>query len=167
MEGKDILLALENGVSQWPKMEGRFPQVSGISFQFDASKPSGSRVIVESVKVGGKAIVLEGKEYQVVTKAYLKLGKDGYDVFTRCKILKSENELPVIPSLLHGYFDKLVKYPEGQPTATASATPAVTSSTTAAPPAKYFPHSLHPFTFSFSFFPLIVLLGEIRSDCYF
>ena len=30
--GDQILEALENGVSQWPKLEGRFPQVSKIFF---------------------------------------------------------------------------------------------------------------------------------------
>ena len=58
--------ALENGVSMWPKLEGRFPQVncpdslevripliqvSGITFAFDPSKPPGSRVDPEFVKV--------------------------------------------------------------------------------------------------------------------
>ena len=32
--GDQILEALENGVSQWPKLEGRFPQVSKIYFKF-------------------------------------------------------------------------------------------------------------------------------------
>ncbi len=41
--------ALENGVSQWPKLEGRFPQVSGLKFSFDPSKPPGSRVVPGSV----------------------------------------------------------------------------------------------------------------------
>lgn len=27
LSGEEILQALENGVSQWPKLEGRFPQV--------------------------------------------------------------------------------------------------------------------------------------------
>ena len=42
--GEDLLKALENGVCMYPKLEGRFPQVAGMSFAFDPSKPPGSRV---------------------------------------------------------------------------------------------------------------------------
>ncbi|KAL7533326.1 hypothetical protein ACHAXR_005170 [Thalassiosira sp. AJA248-18] len=44
-----LLLALENGVSQYPAMEGRFPCVHGVRFTFDPSKPAGSRVVPGSV----------------------------------------------------------------------------------------------------------------------
>ncbi len=37
--GKKLHQALENGVSQYPKYEGRFLQVSGLEFAFDPSKP--------------------------------------------------------------------------------------------------------------------------------
>lgn len=42
--GQDLLAALENSVSAYPKLEGRFPQVAGVCFAFDPSKPPGSRV---------------------------------------------------------------------------------------------------------------------------
>lgn len=75
---------LENGVSQWPKLEGRFPQVSGISFAFDGSKPPGSRIDPQFIKIGDE-YVHPGKTYRMVTKAYLANGKDGYDVLAKCK----------------------------------------------------------------------------------
>lgn len=34
MNGEQVHRALENGVSQYPKLEGRFPQVSGLRFSF-------------------------------------------------------------------------------------------------------------------------------------
>lgn len=46
-----MIKALENGVSQFPKLEGRFPQVAGISYVFDPSKPAGERVAPELVKI--------------------------------------------------------------------------------------------------------------------
>lgn len=49
--GEQLVQALENGVSQYPKHEGRFPQVSGLSFSFDPSQPSGRRVVPASVRV--------------------------------------------------------------------------------------------------------------------
>lgn len=46
--GKQLLRLLEEGVSGYPSLEGRFPQVSGIRFEFDAKKPKYERVNVES-----------------------------------------------------------------------------------------------------------------------
>ena len=37
--GKKLHQVLENGVSQYPKLESRFPQVSGLKFAFDPKKP--------------------------------------------------------------------------------------------------------------------------------
>ena len=55
--GSDIIKALENGVSQFPKLEGRFPQVAGMTFGFDASKPPGQRIEPGLVKVQGEHII--------------------------------------------------------------------------------------------------------------
>lgn len=57
--GEQIVSALENGVSQWPKLEGRFPQVAGVTFGFDPSKPPGERVIREAVKIQGQKVELD------------------------------------------------------------------------------------------------------------
>lgn len=35
----------------YPKLEGRFPQVSGIEFAFDPSKPIGHRVDPKFIKI--------------------------------------------------------------------------------------------------------------------
>jgi 5'-nucleotidase len=43
--GEEIHRALENSVSQYPKLEGRFAQVAGLKYVFDPRKPSGQRVI--------------------------------------------------------------------------------------------------------------------------
>lgn len=56
--GEQLIYALENGVSQYPKLEGRFPQVSGIRFCFDSSRPAGQRVLAKSILIKGQNIVL-------------------------------------------------------------------------------------------------------------
>ena len=43
--GADLLAALENGVSQVEDGAGRFPQVSGLSFTYDPTRPAGSRIV--------------------------------------------------------------------------------------------------------------------------
>ena len=61
LSGAELLAALENGVSQYPKLEGRFPQISGMVFEFDATKPAGSRVLPGSVHVLKAATIEDGK----------------------------------------------------------------------------------------------------------
>ena len=51
LSGADLLESIENGVSQIEDGAGRFPQISGMTFAFDTSKPAGSRVTV--ITVGG------------------------------------------------------------------------------------------------------------------
>ena len=51
--------ALENGVSQFPKLDGRFPQVAGIMFFYDPAQPSGKRIKPESIKIQNQTIDLK------------------------------------------------------------------------------------------------------------
>jgi len=80
--GANLWKALENGVGGNFPGDGRFPQVSGLKFSFDASKPIGSR-IVEVTKLDGTAIAKDSKEYTLTTLDFLIYGGDGYlNVFT-------------------------------------------------------------------------------------
>ena len=76
--GATIVEALENGVSQIEEGAGRFPQVAGLSYAFDASQPAGSRV--SDVMVGGAPIEAD-KLYGVVSNNYVRNGGDGYKMF--------------------------------------------------------------------------------------
>ncbi len=76
--GETLVAALENGVSQHEEGAGRFPQVAGMSYAFDASKEAGSRV--SDVMVGGEPIDT-GKLYNVVSNNYVRNGGDGYKMF--------------------------------------------------------------------------------------
>ncbi|OAA65167.1 sulfate transporter [Niveomyces insectorum RCEF 264] len=73
--GKAILAALENGVSLYPALEGRFPQVSNIIYEFDPSRPPGSRIT--HCEIGGGPPELD-KQYVLCTRGYMARGKDGY-----------------------------------------------------------------------------------------
>ncbi len=76
--GETVVAALENGASQIEEGAGRFPQVAGISFVVDPSKPAGERI--SGVMVGGAPIELE-KVYGVVSNNYVRNGGDGYKMF--------------------------------------------------------------------------------------
>ena len=82
--GKDVKDAIENGLRDAPQGSGRFPVVSGLSFEADLKQPQGSRVI--SVKVDGKEIDPAGK-YTVATNNFMLTGGDGYTALGRGKTL--------------------------------------------------------------------------------
>ena len=83
--GANLWKALENGVGGNYPNDGRFPQISGFKFSFDASKPIGSR-IVEVTKLDGTAIAKDSKEYTLTTLDFLIYGGDGYlNVFSPSK----------------------------------------------------------------------------------
>jgi 5'-nucleotidase len=75
--GANLWKALENSVGGNYPGDGRFAQVSGLKYSFDASKPIGSR-IVEVTKLDGTAIAKDSKEYTLTTLDFLIYGGDGY-----------------------------------------------------------------------------------------
>lgn len=82
IDGAGIKEALENGVSQVDEGAGRFPQVAGMKYTFDRSKPIGSRITSVEVKDGDKFVPLEAaKTYGVVTNNYVRGGGDGFKTF--------------------------------------------------------------------------------------
>jgi len=83
--GENLWKALENGVGGNYPADGRFPQVSGLKFSFDSSKPVGSR-IVSVTKLDGTEIAKDSKEYTLTTLDYIVYGGDGYvNVFSPAK----------------------------------------------------------------------------------
>ena len=103
LTGEQLITALENGVSQYPKHEGRFPQISGMCFSFDPSQTSGGRVVRNSVCIAGKPLILNNT-YKLCTKGYIAAGKDGYDVFRDCKVLMNEEEGPILGAVFRNHF---------------------------------------------------------------
>ncbi len=79
VSGADIKAALENGVSQVENVAGRFPHVSGMTFEYDASAAAGSRV--SNVMIGGNALD-ESAKYKLATNDYMGRGGDGYRMFS-------------------------------------------------------------------------------------
>ncbi|KAI8636557.1 hypothetical protein BD408DRAFT_425946 [Parasitella parasitica] len=105
--GQQLWEALENSVSEYPKQEGRFPQLSGVRLEWNPNAPSGSRVRrVYTVRKGAQYVATNArrrsltfphtvdsgdkyrpenmdpldmaKDYVVATRAYLIGGYDGY-----------------------------------------------------------------------------------------
>ena len=82
ISGADLVASLENGTSQIADVAGRFPQVAGLKYTFDASKDAGSRVSDVLVMEGDAWVPIDpAATYGVVTNNYVRGGGDGYDLF--------------------------------------------------------------------------------------
>jgi 5'-nucleotidase len=106
LRGSDVLETLETGVSSWPKREGRFLQVSGITFSFDPRKPAGSRLVPGSVTVAGEPLDLN-KNYRVATKAYLRSGKDGFSKLPEAAVEVDGETCPRLATLVHHLLSRI------------------------------------------------------------
>ncbi|POR46778.1 bifunctional metallophosphatase/5'-nucleotidase [Bosea psychrotolerans] len=82
--GKDVKDAIENGLAPAPQGSGRFPQVSGLSFEADIKRPVGQRVV--SISVEGKPID-EAANYTVASNNFMLAGGDGYSSLARGRTL--------------------------------------------------------------------------------
>jgi 5'-nucleotidase / UDP-sugar diphosphatase len=81
LKGSELLAALENGVSRVSEGAGRFPQVAGLRFAYDVSRPAGQRVTgVEIGAFGSGFQPLDlGATYRVVVNDFMAGGGDGYE----------------------------------------------------------------------------------------
>lgn len=73
--GRDIKNMLEHGVSHLPGISGGFPQISGLRFTIDPSKPSGKRITLISVN-GSDA--KDDDYYTAAISDFMFDGGDGY-----------------------------------------------------------------------------------------
>lgn len=86
LTGAALRTVLEHGVARSAEdsQPGRFPQVSGIRFTFDAGRPAGSRVV--DVSVNGVPLD-DQKKYSLATTNFLAEGGDGYDILKTARVL--------------------------------------------------------------------------------
>ena len=94
VSGKTLMDLLEHGVarSREDSEPGRFPQVSGLKFVFDAGKLPGQRITQASVN--GKPVDVNVK-YTIATSDFLvSRGGDGYTMFKDAMILIAADVAP-------------------------------------------------------------------------
>lgn len=80
LSGQELLDAIEDGVSKYPRLAGSFPQLAGILVSVDYTKPEGHRV--QSVLVNEIALD-PAKMYTIATSTYLTGRGDGYTQFQK------------------------------------------------------------------------------------
>ncbi len=135
LKGSDIVAALENGLSQIEEGAGRFPQVSGLKYTFDKTKPAGSRVVSVEVKDGDGFVALDPEKlYGVATNNYMRAGGDGYKIFASA----GQNAYDFGPGLETVLADYIAKnspykpYTDGRIAEVSGAAPAAAAETPAA-----------------------------------
>ena len=91
LTGAALRSMLEHGVARSAEdtQPGRFPQVSGIRFTFDAGRPAGSRVV--EVKVNGIPLD-DNKKYTLATADFLAEGGDGYEILKSARVLVGKEQ---------------------------------------------------------------------------
>ncbi|CDW87517.1 ser thr protein phosphatase family [Stylonychia lemnae] len=107
MLGSTFKQALENGVSAFPKFDGRFPSISGCRFSFDPTKEPLHRINLEDVETESGPLD-STKEYKVAMKGFLASGKDGYIMFRDGGItqflIEDENAV-LIQDVMYQFFE--------------------------------------------------------------
>jgi 2',3'-cyclic-nucleotide 2'-phosphodiesterase (5'-nucleotidase family) len=87
----ELVAVLEHGIGALPGVDGRFPQVSGVAFSFDADLPAGDRIVtadivdadgevVAPLVAGGELAGDPSESFRIVTLGFLAGGGDGYPV---------------------------------------------------------------------------------------
>lgn len=101
LRGSALLAALENGLGRLPAPAGRFPQLAGLRFTADATRPPGSRVVVAEVRGadGAWAPLDPARAYSVATNNFLRRGGDGYSVFAEAA-LEARDDGPLLDDAL-------------------------------------------------------------------
>jgi len=118
VKGSDLIAALELGVGSYPESLGGFPQVAGIKFTFDESKPQGQRV--QSALINGKPLD-RNATYLLATNDFMAAGGDNYTMFKDYPI---ENDFASLEEAVIKYIrasGQLNPQKEGRITATSQA----------------------------------------------
>lgn len=84
VKGSTILEAMERGVSKYPETDGGFPQVGGMTYKFDASKPANERIV--EILIKGEKLDLN-KTYKLATNDFMSIGGDNYTMFKDAPLL--------------------------------------------------------------------------------
>jgi 2',3'-cyclic-nucleotide 2'-phosphodiesterase (5'-nucleotidase family) len=97
LTGKQLVEALENGVSRVEEPGGRFPQVSGLRFSYARAALAGSRI--KEVMVGDSPLQLDN-EYIVATNDFIVAGGDGYKAFGEA--IRASKDFTMVKGMLKG-----------------------------------------------------------------
>jgi len=101
LRGEAVRAALENGLSRLPEPNGRYPQLAGLRFRVDASRPVGERALdIEVEESPGEWRPLDpARAYRIATNNFLRRGGDGYSVFAE-RALEAVDDGPLLEEVV-------------------------------------------------------------------
>jgi 2',3'-cyclic-nucleotide 2'-phosphodiesterase (5'-nucleotidase family) len=88
VNGAELKTMLENGVLEDARVDGRFPQVSGLCFTYDIAASAGSRVTsavrqaADGSCTGAPVDLTAASTYKIAENDFMASGGDGYPFFT-------------------------------------------------------------------------------------
>lgn len=103
LPGSQLLAALENAVSQVEKGAGRFAQVSGLTFAYDASAEPGARV--SEVMIAGTPLNPDAL-YKVAVNDYILGGGDGYSALGGGRLITDTGAGNLVATDVMNYVEK-------------------------------------------------------------
>ena len=108
ISGTVLQSLLENSVSEWPTLDGRFAAFAGIKYSFDPDQPPGSRV--HSILRASDDSPLDlSSRFTIVAKNFIAVGRDGYDAFCYPSVqwLNDETTAMYISDVVLGAFAQM------------------------------------------------------------
>ena len=84
IRGLDLIQAIEHGVSLYPEISGRYPQVAGIDFSIAWDKEPGNRLV--EVTIADQKVATE-KMYKIAINDFMAAGGDGYTMLEKGRVL--------------------------------------------------------------------------------
>ncbi len=103
ISGAALRRAIENGLSMLPAASGRFPQVSGLIVEADASRPAGRRV--NTIRIGGQRLD-NARTYRVAVNDYMARGGDDYAMFRDAPRVLPDADGPVLANDVIDYLQR-------------------------------------------------------------
>ena len=98
--GAALRQGLEQAAARVQDLGGGFPQVAGMAFELDATRPPGERI--GAIHVGGRALD-EAATYSIALTNYVFNGGDGVDAFLDGEVLAPADGAPADAEVLAGY----------------------------------------------------------------
>ncbi|RKP02582.1 hypothetical protein CXG81DRAFT_10609, partial [Caulochytrium protostelioides] len=110
LTGRQLHAAMENALSGLPKMEGKFPHISGFTMRYDSSRPPGQRVVDmtmvrELPHFCTREPVLDDEVYTVVTREYVRQGNEGFTMLADAPITVDEHEGMLLSAIVRRFLD--------------------------------------------------------------
>jgi hypothetical protein len=102
---------LENAVSKYPKLDGRFPMISGFRFTFSPGNEVGNRVQPEDIRDMNEEPLDLRKSYIVAMLEFMAKGGDGFHFLNEkvsgVEIVVEPEAAPVLPHLVTRCFQTI------------------------------------------------------------